>query len=248
MQAEKAIDYIDNWKKCDISRLVNHFHFIKGKDISSQYQRVQSMTLKTDSLKASLLKNDIKSMAIHMGLSKAQAKPEELSFSPVFSVIGTIGKPTYDDFSILEGDPKGIVPESFKQALSNNWLMTDQSMIDDLFVAVSTDKNSPQLQRLHSYQITREINDLLFSILTDKGIVSKMKSLHFHLGADMNKYSDKYAFTFSPVIELVIEKLDDEELLRVAKLGMRSNISLMDDEDDSIFIEYLKPCPSTCNE
>ena len=64
----------------------------------------------------------------------------------------------------------------------------------------------------------------------------------------MNKYSDKYAFTFSPVIELVIEKLDDEELLRVAKLGMRSNISLMDDEDDSIFIEYLKPCPSTCNE
>lgn len=249
MQAEKANGYINNWKKCDIASLVNHFHFIDGEDSSSQYQRIHSLGMEIEKLKASLIQDDVKSMAIHMGLTRARSKPEKLSFKPIFAVTNAKGEENFNGFSKVGNElSHGIVPTPFKEALSQNWLSTEQTMIDDLFVAVVADKEAPQLQRLHSYKISGQINELLFKVLTDKGIVEKMKGLYFHLGADMNKQADRYAFTFSPIIEVVTEALNDEELLRIAKLGLRSSISLSENEDDSIFIEYLKPCPSTCNE
>lgn len=246
-----ATDHIQNWQSCDIAELVYHFHFMeKDKSGDLQQKRLRAMVLEGEAL--SRLKSiPLKELTLHMALSEKQAVNGEVTFAPILEVSKEGDPGTTATFRPYSSDEpySGLVPGAFKEVVNRNWLLTDASQVDDLFLAAkSSEKNeTPQLQRLLRYQISEKVNTLLFEVLALEGVQKKLKGLYLHLGADMNKMNDKTEFTFTPVIELRTKKLDDHTLLAIARKGLRSAGGLGKDDDDGIFFEYLKPCPSTCN-
>ncbi|MCE7993479.1 MAG: hypothetical protein HEP71_15940 [Roseivirga sp.] len=251
MDKKMISDHIENWQCCDIAQLVNHFHFMeKDKSGDLQQMRLGALVLEGEAL--SLLKSDsLKSLTLHMALTKKEAVNGEATFAPILEVCkegGLEGSATFKPYS-SDAPYSGLVPGVFKEAVNRNWLLIDSTLVDDLFLAYKpTEKNQiPQLQRLLRYHISKKTNTLLFDVLTMKGVQDNLKAIDLYMGADMNKLDDKGAFTFTPVIVLRTKKLDDETLLAIAKKGLRSFGGLTDDDDDEVLFEYLKPCPSTCN-
>lgn len=250
MDTKMASDYIENWQRCDIAQLVNHFHFMeKGKSGDLQQKRLESMIM--DGKALSTLKSvAIKSLTLHMALSKKKAVNGKVTFQPILEVSKADDSADFSPFRPLASDDShsGLVPDAFKEAVNRNWLLTDSSAVDDLFLAYKpTEKHeTPQLQRLLRYHISKKTNTLLFDVLTMKEVQQNLKAINLYMGADMNKLSDKAEFTFTPVIELRLKKLDDKTLLKIARKGLRSASGLAKD-DDGILFEYLKPCPATCN-
>lgn len=251
MKATKAKDYIKNWQRCDIAELVYHFHFMeKDKSGDLQQKRLRSMILEGEAL-SHLNSVPAKELTLHMALSKKKAVNGEVTFAPILEASKggeAVATARFRPYS--SDDPySGLVPGAFKEAVNRNWLLTDASQVDDLFLAAksSKKKETPQLERLLRYHINEKVNTLLFEVLALEGVQKNLKGLYLHMGADMNKVNDKTEFTFTPVIELRTKKLDDNTLLAVARKGLRSAGGLGKDDDDGILFEYLKPCPSTCN-
>lgn len=251
MDTKTAADNIENWQRCDIAQLVNHFHYMnKEKSGGLQQERLESMVLEGEALN-SFKSVPIKSLTLHMALNTAQSINGEVSFGPILETSKSDASSDFTPFSIYqEDDPySGLVPGAFKEAVNRNWLLTDSSMVDDLFLAYkpTEKKKAPQLQRLLRYHISKKTNTLLFEVLTMEEVRANLKSIHLYMGADMNKANDMAEFTFTPVIELRTKKLDDKTLLAIAKKGLRSAGGLTKDDDDGILFEYMMPCPSTCN-
>jgi len=54
-------------------------------------------------------------------------------------------------------------------------------------------------------------------------------------------------FSFSPVIEVLLDgKFTDRDVVKLARHGITSNYNSGED-DEQVFIEYISPCPFTCD-
>jgi hypothetical protein len=250
MDSEKFLECVENWKECDIASIVKHFHYLPQKTTNKQFARVEAYSLNLSN--SDEIRDGFKKAVLHLGLTKSEPEPKELTFVPILEVFKEVGIASLFEFSAVERSlHSGIVPLPFKDALAQNWLTADQSIVDDLFVATQpTDQSKNglgQLQRLHNYQITGQTNAVLFEILNSQEVRESIQEITFHLGADMNKLADKSSFTFSPIIEIrTSKKLSDKEFARLIRKGAGYNSIMNKNDFDGIFVEYMMPCPSTC--
>lgn len=253
-KAEKAAK---KWKQCDVSKLVRHFHQFGAQ---SQYERLEAVHLTEESLDELFpIGEKIKSLDIQLGTSEKRSPIKRFTFQPYATVTFENKKnPDPKPFTHgIGGKPidAQIVPYEFKEQLCKNWRELDINLMDDVFKANSKEKvqesdGAPSVRstpkRLLGYHFTKEINPVLLKVLNERK--TQIVDFIFHLGVDMNKFSAKDQFSFSPIFELRFANqpiLEEKQAFAYSlhKLGVRS---FETKGGDLVYLEYVLPCPSTC--
>lgn len=253
MNTQEATDRVGNWQKCDVSQLVNHFHFYESESSPIQQKRVESLRLEEGGIDYLRTTGNIESITFEMGLSSEGSENGQLTFAPVWSV-RSAGVEGFVPFEFTKPEQQlglNLVPGIFKDMVSRNWMNLDPSLIDDLFLANKPSKSGKTtgLQRLLYYHFSVKNNPVFFHVFRLDEVREKLKGIYLFPGADFNKMNDRSEYTFSPVIQLVTKKLSAHALSEIARLSLRVSTGMgdSDDDDDSILFEYMMPCPSTCN-
>jgi hypothetical protein len=276
-QAQAVTEYtlnnkIDFWKKCDVNKLVEHFHSYSRR--TSQYERLSMLSLKVDDLEELFPKDkNVTSFDISFALTNETSLTDQFTFKPIISVhydgltspsiqkefqYGPVPINYNDAPPVSTGDAP--VPYEFKEWITQNWMELNINLIDDVFTASFADETSPKhksipekriTQRLLAYYFTDKINNKLFSFVTSlKKDKASLSQFILHLGVDMNKFDHKDQFSFSPVFELRIKNASDAIKLLAYNLGLRTSALKKDgkvlNEDHPVYFEYGTPCPSTC--
>jgi hypothetical protein len=252
-----AEEKIDLWKKCDVNKLVEHFHAYKK--THSQFERLNMVSLTKKQIAKLFNSNKtIKSFDVFFGLDKKTSPTDEFTFRPTITVQYSNNSSLTMEFRHgKEINPKtsAVVPHQFKEWLTKNWMELDGSLIDDVFGSFfpTTGPKNPILpqmrkpQRLLGYHFTKEHNTEFLDFINKSK--KKIQQFWFHLGVDMNKSGHEKEFVFSPVFEVHTPVLRREDIVSVHRSGLRTtplkntkNVIL----NEAVYYEYLKPCPSTC--
>jgi hypothetical protein len=165
---------------------------------------------------------------------------EQFTFFPLLHVIAKEEEYSFQLNAILlkktVSGKSVLVPELFKNIICENWDSIDINLIDDLFTARVKDDNGYEATvRVKYFQICEEIIEGVIKEL------SEIKGITLYSGIDMNKFSDKYQISFTPVLGFQ----HDEQNTRDFTFGLKSVLELSSEET---FIEYSSPCPPTCEE
>ncbi len=270
----KKQEYHENWKRCDISYLVHHFHQFTGKNDSKHHERLKAVHLEKKDI--DVLFGDpacVEYFNIWMGLDSQKSSPESFTFKPTIEVkLKDVKDPIIKAFQYGEPkvSPKSPVPDHqvplpFKEWMVKNWMELDTSLVDDAFVAFLPDKNrvipaaaSPGppnlLQRLLGYHFTDDSTNRKGSIVEgiNKEILlfirkqTAITRFIFHLGVDNNRAGHKDQFNFTPVFE--ITSVGGPKNIDSYLLGLKSFKvpSVGSSLTTNTYVEYLAPCPSTC--
>lgn len=239
------------WKKCDVNKLVEHFHrYDKDKDDGrGQVDRLGVLHLDAEK-RARLFpekkhaagkKLTITSFHISFGLDEEKSPTDRFTFRPAIHVVFSdgckedaefdYGLPKEDGSQITNEVHNNVVPPPFKEWLSKNWMELDINLVDDVFVAFpkpdvsKTEKTlvPPRREsvRLRGYHFTSTTNNEFLKFINDC-LERPMLQFYFHLGIDMNKFGHKEEFSFSPVFEVVIPEPPPRIVVDIHRYGLRS--------------------------
>jgi hypothetical protein len=246
--------HASRWKKCDVNNLAASFHCFDG---NSQHERISTLHLTRRDLKSLFPKDEqVTAFQLTFGLNEETTHGYPVAFRVMIKVSHFSGLVTGKPFRWgLPADlaASSKVPFEFKEWLHKNWMELDMSQVDDVFTA-SLPPDPPQsvisdvpakriTQRLLCYPFAGNKNDIFFGFIKDN--ISRIQNLIFHMGVDMNKYNHKEKFSFSPIMEAQFKKPSPEDLTKIYRSGLRC-IPTGNDDEDSAFYEYMKPCPPTC--
>ena len=229
---------IDRWAEEDVLQLANHFH--KLHSYKGQFERTSNFTMNVpnDIAYFNEIKKDIKDLRIYMALD-TQDK-EQFTFFPLLQVIDTKNeKHFFKLYPITEKravrEKSELVPELFKNIICDNWDAIDINLIDDLFTARKKDDNGYEtIVRVKYYQICEEIVEKVIKKL------DSINGITLYSGIDMNKFSDKYQISFTPVLGFQYENQDTAN----ETFGLKGLLEFSKGEE--VFVEYSSPCPPTC--
>ncbi|QHI38327.1 hypothetical protein IMCC3317_37180 [Kordia antarctica] len=239
-QHSETTDYseeIKRWAEEDVLQLANHFHRLtKG-----QFERTSYFTMTAPDVAIfQELKPLITDLRIYMAI-EAQNK-EKHTFFPVLRVTNDKEEHTFLKLIAPEvrkqnSTKSEVVPEVFKNMISKNWDEVDFHLIDDLFTA----RKKEELNRV---VVESTVRVLYFQISTDiiNHVIKELteiKGITLYSGIDMNKFSDKYQISFTPVLGFQHGNIDAGDFT----FGLKSIVEFSKGE---VFIEYSRPCPPTC--
>ncbi|WP_156169070.1 hypothetical protein [Kordia jejudonensis] len=223
---------MERWKHEDVLQLANHFHRLK----ENQFERSNEFAMQDDDVALfETVKEHIKTMKIYLALDAKEK--EKFTFFPILYIDDHDGNKyhfkMYDKASESSHGEAEFVPEIFKNMIAKNWSEIDFHLIDDLFTARQKKENAPEVTvRVEHYKICDEIIVVLQKLPTINGIT-------FYSGIDMNKFSDKYQISFTPVLGFKHDQATSENFT----LGFQSVLEFSKGE---VFVEYTSPCPPTC--
>lgn len=251
---------IQKWQRCDVMDLARTFFDPSvnqlGSEDSQQFVKVAQIVIGKKDVKRLLFRDLVpekNSFKIEMGLSKGKGK--RLLFAPVFTVDNKGKKKS----AVFSWEPKQLgdaeIPYQLMKDLTNNWNTLENHLLDDVFMAKG--ENSDSMKRLMSYHFSPKSSaanqafyTAVYSLISKGYTISK---IIMHMGVDFNKFSNVDRYSFSPILELKYKKsadtsslLTEAELLEFHRLGARLGPDT-DPDDGSLLIEYLTPCPSTCD-
>ena len=226
---------IERWAQEDVLQLANHFHRLNN---NNQFERTSNFIMSEDDVKTfQAINGSIKDLRIYLAL-KEQNK-EEHTFFPVLRVTNNEDEHTFlelrdaNEIRIQNSTKAELVPELFKNIICKNWDSIDVNLIDDLFTARKIEDTEFEVTvRVKYFQICKEIIDVIKGINIINGIT-------LYSGIDMNKFSDKYQISFTPVLGFQHEEQNTDDLT----FGLKNIMELSKGE---IFVEYTSPCPPTC--
>ncbi|WP_430410092.1 hypothetical protein [Kordia sp.] len=231
-------DEIERWEEENVLQLAHHFHKLNtGK---GQFERTSNFSMnKTDAVvNFNEIKQSIKKLRIYMALN-AQDK-SEFTFFPVLQVLDVDDKKHFFKLnSIIAKRPNHgkseVVPELFKNIICKNWDTIDINLIDDLFTArTKSDIGFEATVRVKYYEICDEIIEKVIKKL------DVINGITLYSGIDMNKFSDKYQISFTPVLGFEYENKDTDN----ETFGLKGILEFSKGKE--VFIEYTSPCPPTC--
>lgn len=248
MQENSEHTNFTNWKNFPNTGLANCFY---GKsDSASQFKRILKLEIPKDDIdKINNAEKTLTKISIYMGLKSPYDMPPVATFSPVFEChfketeekLNAEMEPAKMDGSNL---PTSIIPTELKDALTKNWKMLENHLIDDVFIAEKpdTETNEPERSRLLKYVMTDDENISAINEISKK---EKIIEVHLLLGVDYNKFFLKDQFSFSPILEIRFDK-DAIPLDRIGYFHLQGVRFVRYEDYHSMFIEYIRPCPSTC--
>lgn len=119
-------------------------------------------------------------------------------------------------------------------------------------------------QRLHSYHFTENLNDAFFHFIRNLkkyGPDTRLDYFVLHLGVDMNKLAHKEMFSFSPVFEVRLIGAKPQQIVELRASGLRcvpevfvsahrekNESQVVYTGNETVYYEYVMPCPPTCPE
>lgn len=228
---------IERWAKEDVLQLANHFHKLNN----NQYERTHDFTMNQNDLERFKdVKEAISKLYIYMALDENDKTKH--TFFPVLKVIDEeLNEHHFKLYPASEKQPthgeSEIVPEIFKNMICKNWDEIDFHLIDDLFFARKKEEvngqNYESTVRVLYFEICEEIIEEVIKQLTE------ITGITLYSGIDMNKFSDKYQISFTPVLGFQHENQNAEK----QTFGMKSILEFSKGE---VFVEYSSPCPPTC--
>jgi hypothetical protein len=246
----------DYWRRCDVDTLIHHFHRFDGR---SQFDRLEAVHLDKNLLEILFPpEKDIHSFDIDMGLDSVVSVESTYTFSPTIRVKYNDDESAMTEKVFIQGIPPDLrdssqVPVVFKEWVVKNWMELKLEWFDDVFTA-ALKRDSPEERkktpfdimtshRLLGYHFTDTINDSFLEFIREHR--GNLDLLVFHMGVDMNKFQHKELFSFSPVFEVHVRDLTEEQVRELRSAGLRC-IPKAKKGEEVVYYEYSAPCPSTC--
>lgn len=280
MAKKKADDPVLGWQTCAVNNLAGQFHQFDNEsqytrleylflDPVDMYNNLFPPKDKTPNM-------EISSFTIRLALDKNAEKKKKFAFKPRIIVnyldLSDKKKPKqrsaegqfeYEGQTSLKKNATEI-PSPLKDSLCRNWKELDVSLIDDVFVASvengksgiapvrkpSGQDGSQANRRLLSYHYSPDNDNRDFwSFINDHR--GRIYQFIFHLGVDMNKFHHKDQFSFSPIFEVHVSGVSEQQVHKLRKAGLRCIPTGAPDKvtglgSEVVYYEYSSPCPSSC--
>lgn len=235
----------DRWAKEDVLQLAHHFHRFTD---TKQFKRVGKFSIQPDDLEV-LNKNlkDVSKMTICLALEERDIHKQ--TFFPILKVTYFENDEDYyklipaqaGSVDILQKEAVGTnsaeVPKIFKDMIHSNWNGIEFNLIDDLFIA---NKEGAPVRVLEYIIGTNVIETVIKKLNNIVGVT-------FYMGVDMNKFQNREAISFTPVLGFKYTKTPALQ----AKFAIYEALefgpfSALQNDFGEVFIEYSRPCPPTC--
>lgn len=250
-------DYIGDWVKGSNMEMLNHFNYFdpKPKKGGGQHRRMPCLILTQDQIKELFnSRKHISHLSISLGLGKKEWMP---AFCPIIQCWydENSSKPEAFNFdsikasqsTLRQGLSESRIPEILAVTLCRNWMNLEDNQLLNVFNRIDGDLTERVLAykfRHSESTIENSENHRLLSFMNSH--LGKIKEFCFYLGVDLNKVPNRDQFSFSPVIEVILNgKLSDAEVVRLHREGILTFYNKSDDLERAFF-EYISPCPATC--
>ncbi|MGB3467947.1 MAG: hypothetical protein WBA74_21860 [Cyclobacteriaceae bacterium] len=254
---ENYDDYIGNWVKGNNMEMVNHFNYFDSTPTNGggQHRRMPCLILTQDQISTLFnSRKHINHLSISLGLGKKEGMP---AFCPIIKCWynENASEPEAFHFDAVKASQSTLrrklsesrIPEILAKTLCQNWMDLESNQLLNVFNRV----DNSLTERVLAYKFRHSEgtaadseNHRLLSFMNSH--LGYIEEFCFYLGVDLNKVANRNQFSFSPVIEVILNrKISDAEVVRLHREGILTYYNESDDSERAFF-EYISPCPATC--